>query len=416
LSRGQTSLRRRLPLIAAISFTVLSGGSAAWMTLHRHSGYAVRCVRAEDVYHLADQPRILDYRVNEHGMLQLDLLNVEEQNWVVTTDSQTTRSATGAAFSLPEGIGFSTLYGETSGLEIRIRSQWDPEAAAPLISSSGLPVGPPSPYSTSDFVLFPDAQDELDIEAARALLAPLALDEATNDLRRMEILASFLHRKLLPHRGTPEPRMRRLNGYRQFLEATKGRSEVYCANHSEIYAFMANSIGLPTRVVDIGGRLGDAALGAHSFGETWVRELQRWVYVDLQLGLASVRDPLGEPLSAANLLSRIRTSETSMLSTRSLSPTGVLDRPFLTNARLIETFLSPSAALVFLPADPARFSLISRLHRLLLAPPPAICGGGLPDRSAWRLTATWIAFIATLCTATLATRSFRSPDPTSEVP
>jgi hypothetical protein len=201
--------------------------------------------------------------------------------------------------------------------------------------------------------------------------------------------------------------MRNLNGLGQYREAIEGRSGVYCGNHAAIFAFMANAAGLPTRLVDMAGRMGDVAVGAHSFVEVYIAAERRWVYMDLQLSLAGVLDAGRHHLSAAQVLARIRNRSTESLLVRTLRDGEIVEENWADRSNSFETFLSTSASLVFLPASGARFATSERLKRLLFDPPASICENGRPDRVVYRLSATWFAAVWGALCLVVPLRHFR---------
>jgi hypothetical protein len=369
------------------------GLAALWMTAHRHEGYDVRCSRASDLYQLSEAPRISNYSVDAAGLLTIEVENLEETAWIRLEEGREEAVIDGKnpAIQLAPGISHTRLKGRETGRVLDFSTQWVPGQPNPLVSHGALRVGEPSPYSIMDFVTPGSAYPAEQVGAARELIPPRVLDESMPVTERVALLAAMLHANLEPHRGSPAPYMARLNGFEQYQEAMGGGSKIYCANHAEIFAFMANAAGLPTRLVDVAGQVGDVAVGAHSFVETYIGEESRWIYVDLQLGIAGVKDAGGLQLSAAELLERIRRGTTESLITRTLRDHRVVDEPWSFRADLFETFLTPEASLVFLTSAADRFAPFERIKRLLVSPRAAICEGGLPNGAIHRLVLTWLA-------------------------
>ena len=378
---------------AWILVSVALAAGALWMTVQRHQGFFVRCLPGSDFYVLAETPRVAGVALESDGRLTIELAGVAEAGWREHSAEGSSRVLNGASptIQLRPGVEGSRLSGVSTGRVLDVRTQWAPGQPDPLVTFPSMPVSAAPRFSFSDFVLSPERHAPADVSAARALLEPLSLDSLESDRARVERLAAFLHEQLEPHRGSPTPRMARLNGLEQYREALAGRSEVYCANHAEIFAFMANVAGLPTRLVDVTGEWGSVAVGAHSFVETFVAEEERWIYVDLQLGVAGVRAPDGHMLAADELLDRIRRRTTADLTLRRLAAGAVEDVPWARRAGAMETFLNPAASLVYLRASLDRFAPLERLWRLVVRPQPAICEGAVPDRTGLRLWVTWLA-------------------------
>ena len=384
--------------VALLLMTVASGMAALWMTTHLDEGYNVLCSSETDLYQLADAPRASDFTFDPSGWLTIELENLDEVRWNRVEDGRThgVIEGTNPKFILAPGISQTSLRGERTGVTLDFRVQWAPGGVEPLVSSGNLRVGEASPFAIEDFVI-PAAKFPTDqVEEARQLVEPLNLGDRPRSIDRVALLAAFLHDQLEAHRGTPATQMIRLNGFEQYREARAGRSGVYCANHSEIFGFFANAVGLPTRLVDVAGSVGDVSVGAHSFVETYLEDEDRWVYVDLQLGLAGVRDVGGEFLNASQLLSRIRARMTTSLVVRRIRNSRIFEEPWAREADLFETFLTPASSLVFLTSATERFSMSERLRRLLASPRPSICGAGIAHRAESRIAVTWLAIVSGL--------------------
>lgn len=385
-----------LPLVLAAALVGL------WLL---RDGPGVRCLPAIDLYQLSDSLRVEGFAIDPgaasggEGRLTLELVNSRDTAWIRLDDvggAGEPSRLDGAAPSvrLRPGLDEIRLRGAESGRILEIRTQWGgPGFPNALVSLDGARVGEGSPFAIGDFVRAPEALPPGQVAAARDRLAPLRLETIPSGRDRIARLAAFLHAELEPHRGVPAPHMARLNGFEQYQEAMAGRSEVYCANHAEIYAFMATVAGLPTRILDMGGRDGAVELGAHTFAETWLEDEGRWVYVDLQLGLAGVLEGSGALLEASALLDRIRAGRAATLKTRRIERGRIVEGTWSDHATTYETFLNPAANLVFLSSDEDRFAPRARLRRLLWSPRPALCEGGFPQPAGPRLAATWLALV-----------------------
>jgi hypothetical protein len=165
--------------------------------------------------------------------------------------------------------------------------------------------------------------------------------------------------------------MRRLDGLGQLEEALAGRSEVFCANQVEIFAVLATAAGVPTRIVDVAGRLRDLDLGAHAFNECYLADRGQWAYVDLQLDLALPESADGRALNGIDLLMRAIGSGGEGATILRLAG-GSAERVALSEVgERLDAFLPPSATLVYLWSAADRFSPWRRLERLFLRPQPS---------------------------------------------
>ena len=265
---GKIACFRGEATLAVVTGTVAI--AALWMTLQRDQGYSVLCARPADLYQLAEMPRISSYSFDSAGLLTVELENLDEERWLLMDGETVLQTIEGKSPVIPisPGISSAEIKGEATGRRLEFRTQWEASQGEPLVSHRSVRIGEASLYSIHDFVVSLDALPAEQVEAARRMVTPRALDQAAPVVERVAALAAQLHDDLDPHRGPPRPFMSRLTGFEQYQAAIAGRSEVYCANQAEIFAFMANAAGLPTRVLEVNGKLGDVSVGDHTFAET----------------------------------------------------------------------------------------------------------------------------------------------------
>jgi hypothetical protein len=87
----------------------------------------------------------------------------------------------------------------------------------------------------------------------------------------------------------------------QYLGALKGEVKLWCHNNAEIYVFFANAIGIPTRKVSVGGEFDACSLSGHAFAESYIKEQNRWAYVDVTSANILVRNTEGLYLNTLDL-------------------------------------------------------------------------------------------------------------------
>lgn len=351
--------------VSAISLTV-----AGWMTINREAGFDVNLQSYTELAGMSDGSTITSINSGPNGGLELGVSSVEATGWVVADDLGNVNEMTYPRIPPSEGIRRWTLTPRPAGPTIRLTTMAGNGVPDPIVHGSNLPIHASLPFAIRDFAISVSDLPEQDATLVRLWLERNGIFNLESDEKKALRIAALLHQELQPHRGQPEPFMRELNGYGQYVAATEGRSGVYCANHAEIYAFFATVAGLPTRLVDVGGRAVGISLAAHAFAETYFAHLGDWAYVDLQLDTALIHGAQGY-LNGMDVMIAGRSDSEAGLRLYRLDNGRALERPFSERSRLLRDFIPPEATLTYLWASERRFTLPARLARLLLIPQPA---------------------------------------------
>ena len=350
--------------------------AAAWMTINRNSGYNVSYTPYRSLHTLAGQPHIaaINWEPAE-AQLSFDLSGISPKSLPSFMNGIKTERAEivgeGIMVNIEPGRNRYSLHTPEGAALFEFTTMWGEGISIPSVGRMSVPLQPSAPFAFSDFVTQIEHFDAQEVAQAREILSGMSPQpHYESDLHKAQHIAATLHQSLFPHRGFPKPLMQNLSGWGQYSAALAGKSGVYCGNHSEIYAFFANVAGIPTRIVDVSGRLGGANLGAHTFNESYIKELGRWVYIDLQIGSAGIRNASGTYLS--DLLHHIDRGDTAELVLTQMSAGKTRELSYKTIQANIETLISSNASLVYLWAYPKnRFGLGPKLDRLFINPQPA---------------------------------------------
>jgi hypothetical protein len=366
----------RRPLRLLLFATVLFASANGWLFVQRREGYGLRFVRYDDVYLLDESPRVRDVRV-EGATLTLDVSGTAGERWRMGSSETPIVTTQGGALRLPLEPGHRSyrLVPEIAPWRaIEFSAIYVPGEPV-FIGDANVRFGGSARFSLEDFAVAPGAYPPERRERAQTVIDAARVGETSDDLERIERLASHLLRELDRHRGHPSPSARLVDGLGQYEMALAGETKVYCANLAEIYAAFANLAGIPTRVVDVRGEIGDARLGAHTFAESYLQPPGEWAYVDLQLEVLHVRSAGGRPLNGAQLLQLRDADAEADLEATVFREGRIVREPFERVRRSVALQLHPSASLNYHFAEPRRFSLRSRLLRHTLRPEPAYALG-----------------------------------------
>lgn len=374
--------------IFVVVVTLVLATGVGWMTINREAGYSVSHRSYQDLYSVADSLVISGFERSSKGVLDVRLSSLRGDGPAVSKTRQPVAHVTIQQGRHPHDLEYS---GERIGSAFW--TMWGPEMPRVLIGNPTINIGERA-FSVDDFASASEAHPRKEVDEALNLLSS-RFDVRQNESAAVKIrkIASALHRDLYPHRGVPRAYMRRLNGFRQYQEALAGRSEVYCANHAEIFAFFANLAGVPTRIVDVAGEVDGLALGAHSFTESYDAETGRWRYVDLQLSILGILDESGGYLNAADLIHRQAggTAATLLVDEMGLDHTERV--AYAERGKKIGLFLHPQTTLVYLWASKDRFHPMERLQRLLLTPRPGYSLRSTGSGAVVRIVLTWALIV-----------------------
>jgi len=333
---------------------IATGAGAAWMTVNRDDGFRVTNESYFDLYRVGIGPSISSVQFEDEGNL---VFRVQGDKGALTK----------LALELPYGAERSEIQDELISFEVM--TMWGPELEDPLLGFSTLLLNRPRRFEISDFAA-PASLADFKAKEVNAVKQSTAMNLSHSTLERSQKLAAYLHHSMYANRGSPLPFMRKLSGLEQYRAVVNAQSGADCATHSESFNFFANALGLPTRIVDAIGQWSGVSVGAHTFVETYIESLDRWIYLDLQIGIAGIKDFSGSYLNAADVLHRVASDSTAGLTVLVIEQGEVTEQPFSSVRDKIHLFLNPQVTLSYHLAAEERFSVYERLKRLLISPNP----------------------------------------------
>jgi transglutaminase-like putative cysteine protease len=87
-----------------------------------------------------------------------------------------------------------------------------------------------------------------------------------------------------------------------YNDMSYGTGKGWCTQHAQLYVYWANRAGIPTRFV-FGARTQDNTIvyTGHAFAESWIKEQNRWAFVDLSHAQIYIADRKGRVLNTVEL-------------------------------------------------------------------------------------------------------------------
>jgi transglutaminase-like putative cysteine protease len=272
------------------------------------------------LYYPLDVPTIREWKVIERNRLQLNLEGtVAVKEWQVFTDGANPQTATGMTPSFRIDTTFSELHtyrlvpvsSELSPpVEITIRfygqefygslGMYHPDV---YVVRSSVPCGEFEQLRVSDWVDdYHYVGKEGLAETDRLLREEVGIREGESSFERMEKLTRYLRIHLKDARGVPKEDERWFNPWLLYTEMVNGTGKGWCTQHAQVYVYWANRAGIPTRFV-FGARTQDNTITytGHAFAESYIREQNRWAFVDLSHAQIYITNKNGLVLNTAEL-------------------------------------------------------------------------------------------------------------------
>lgn len=275
------------------------------------------------LYYPSDVPTIRSWGVVDRDRLQLHLsLAREVKEWKVTTNGTKVQQAFGndPVFGIDTTFSVLNTYrlepvpeGVCPPLEISTRF-YSSEFYGSLgmkhtdvyIVRSNVPCGEFTQYAVADWVddYAYIGKEGLDSTAA-ILRRDVGLSGNEPTFVKMEKITRFLRIKLVNARGVPKDDERWMNSWLLYNDMAYGTGKGWCTQHAQLYVYWANRAGIPTRFV-FGARTQDNTIvyTGHAWAESYIREQNRWAYVDLSAGHAYITDREGKVQNTLELFQR----------------------------------------------------------------------------------------------------------------
>ena len=140
-------------------------------------------------------------------------------------------------------------------------------------------------------------------EADRAVRGEIGVRDTDDTFARMDKVMRYQRTKLAKAGGVPKDAFRWMSPWEMFQEMAAGTGKGWCTQNAQIFTFLANRAGVPTRFV-FGANTVDNKLlyNGHSWAECWIKEQSRWAHVDPTHTLIAIQDKKGRVLNTADLM------------------------------------------------------------------------------------------------------------------
>jgi hypothetical protein len=273
------------------------------------------------LYYPLDIPTIREWKVLGRDRLQLDLVcSSEIQKWKILTDGGKEQTEVGMKPSFRLDTTFSELHvyklipvPKEACQEIEVTVRFYPKEfysslgmnhADVYVVRANVPCGRFKQYSVADWTDDYRYVGEKGLAKVEQILqGEVGIRQSDPTVERMEKLFRYLRKKLKGVGGVPKDDERWMNPWLLYNELVNGTGKGWCTQHAQMWVFWANRAGIPTRFV-FGARTENNTIvyTGHAWGESFIREQNRWAFVDLSQGHLYITDKAGQVLNTAELL------------------------------------------------------------------------------------------------------------------
>jgi len=106
----------------------------------------------------------------------------------------------------------------------------------------------------------------------------------------MEKVTRYLRIKLKNARGVPKDDERWMNPWMLYNDMAYGTGKGWCTQHAQLYVYWANRAGIPRgSCSERARRTTPSCYTGHAFAESWIKEQNRWAFVDLSMRRSTSR-------------------------------------------------------------------------------------------------------------------------------
>ena len=269
------------------------------------------------LYYPLDVPTIKKWEIVDRKKIKLHISGLKDiKDWTITCEGKNPRSATGLspiielkeAEQKPHVYSLISQTGAKIQFSVRFYSKefyaaHGNERGDVYIVKPDVPCGNFKQFRVADWVDDYSYVGEKGLKEVDQLLkeeAGIAPENST--FEKMERVTRFLRKKLINARGVPKDDARWMNPFLLYKDMSAGTGKGWCTQHAQIYVFFANRAGIPTRFVFGARTEGNSIVyTGHSWAESYIKEQNRWAFVDFTHAIIYVTDKKGLALNSAEL-------------------------------------------------------------------------------------------------------------------
>jgi hypothetical protein len=351
-----------------------------YIYINKNNGYIYDLSNYVSLYYPSETPSIRKIGNVEKDSVEIILSKgTENSDWeIVSKDKNHIISSKYPVIYVPfdniNNIFEYKVINKNSGFKFTIKIQ-RLETGSILVLNTSIPYTQVDRYS---FDYFCDVSwiDQVEKNAIlRILHDEIKIDTCTNTMSKIEVISRHIN-NVTRNNGDIGLNFwwNDYTGYQLYEKCIKGETNLTCNEYLQIYYLFANLAGIKTRRIGLighGESDGLVKLSGHHFNESYVDELNRWIFVDLSFNKAFVLNSKGIPLNTFELYMANVSGTTSNLLTAVLSGDSIVHRQYeQVNNPEVDYF--NGNCLIQYKSGNDRFSIINQLLRYTLTPEPVL--------------------------------------------
>ena len=312
--RIKTSIRTVFNSVLFLCLLTING----YIYVNRDNGYAyVEVLNYQELYQTKEVSYISSFYYNGNDSLKVKFLeekNKQEKiygiklregknNYIIAKDSNSTRC-------LPIEIGLN--YASTESYQKDGRSR----VSDVELFYSNTPIINYDIHNLTDWEQkSPHTTDDELIIADKILSSDIKIKTTDSSIVKIQKIAKYILKNTANNAGAPIDSMDYMSPLKQLECVVSKKSKIWCGTYTAIFSFFANRAGILTRLVCLEGKINNVLKAGHSFNEVFIKEQNKWVFVDLTSNTLCVQTPSEQYLNAIDLYNLHKLNITDMIVT-----------------------------------------------------------------------------------------------------
>lgn len=171
-------------------------------------------------------------------------------------------------------------------------------------------------HSINDWIQSSEFTTEQETAVAKKILIDnIQVNVSDNSITKIQKIGSYILKKLDSKRGTPKDTMDLLSPLQRLEYAQQNKSKIWCGDFSSIFSFFANTAGITTRSVWLEGNANGIITAGHSFNESYIKELNKWIFIDLTSNTLSIQTNKGTYLNTIDFYNAHQLTDDNLVMT-----------------------------------------------------------------------------------------------------
>lgn len=353
-----------------------------YIYINKNIGYIYDFSNYVSLYYPAEIPSIKKIRNLEKDSVEIILdKGIENSDWeVVSNERNYSTSSMYPIIYVPFDSNNSNfifeyeIFNKKSGFKFTIKIQR-------LVTGSLLVLNTSIPYTNVDrysFDYFCDVSwiDQSEKNAVSKILHDeIKIDTCTTTMSKIEAISRHINNAT---RNNGDIGLNywwnSYSAYQLYEKCKNGETNLTCNEYLEIYYLFANLAGVKTRRIGLIGH-GESdelvKLSGHHFNESYVDELNKWIFVDLSFSKAFIVNSKGIPVNTFELFMANVSDNTASLSAAVLSGDSIIYRAYgEVNHPEVDYF--NENCLIQYKMGNDRFNVFNQFLRYIITPEPVL--------------------------------------------